>query len=230
MIAFGFVISTFLIYRRAGEFGIDKNKIVDAAISALIGGIVGARLFYVALGWRYYASNPAEIFNLSRGGLIWYGGFFAGLIALVWWARKTKISFLNLADLIIPYVALTQGLGRIGCFLNGCCYGIESSPGFPMGVIYPEDTVLRHPTQIYSSLALLSIFIILRIRQDTRRFAGEIFLGYCIMYSIKRFIIEFLRGDNPKMLFNLTLSQYISMIVFSISLALFIRLRKRPCL
>jgi phosphatidylglycerol:prolipoprotein diacylglycerol transferase len=111
----------------------------------------------------------------------------------------------NTMDLLAPYIALAQGLGRIGCFLNGCCYGTGGMP-----------------VQIYSSLLLFVIFMILMLWQKVRRFTGEIFLAYCVLYSFKRFGMEFLRGDNPGVLFGLTLSQAISLAVISIALPAFI--------
>lgn len=205
MVALGFGLSTFLIYTRAAKFNLDKERIIDLAIIILVGGIIGARLLYVLSNVDYYASRPIEILNLSKGGLVWYGGFVAGLIVSIWYLKKNRINFWAFTDLAAPYIALAQSLGRIGCFLNGCCFGIEG-----------------HPVQIYSSLALLAIFAILRAWQDRRHFAGEIFLGYCLLYSLKRFFMEFLRGDNPVVALNLTVSQIISALVFFISIFIFI--------
>jgi phosphatidylglycerol:prolipoprotein diacylglycerol transferase len=122
--------------------------------------------------------------------------------------RINKLSFWPVVDLIAPYVALAQGFGRIGCFLNGCCYGVKMGDG-------------RFPSQLLSAVLLFIIFGALLIWQNRRRFTGEIFLGYCILYSTKRFAVEFLRGDNPKILLGLTMSQLISVAVFAAALAVF---------
>lgn len=223
MVALGFGLATLLVIKNAGRGGLDKNRIIDFAILALTAGIVGARLFYVLLNIEYYRANPFEIFDLSKGGLVWYGGFSSASLVSIWYLKKNGIQFWIFADLVAPYIALGQSLGRIGCFLNGCCFGIESSSHFPLAVIFPGGQALRHPAQIYSSLALLFIFFILRIWHERPHFNGQIFLGYCILYSMKRFILEFLRGDNPgTAFFNLTISQAISILVFSIATSVFV--------
>ncbi|MBI4974339.1 MAG: prolipoprotein diacylglyceryl transferase [Candidatus Omnitrophica bacterium] len=223
MVALGFGLATALIYKNAARYGIDKSKIIDFAILILFAGIVGARVFYVLSNIDYYIANPFEILNLSKGGLVWYGGFASALLASIWYLKKNSIPFWTFADFIAPYIALAQGLGRIGCFLNGCCFGMEASrPGYPFAVIFPDSHTLRHPTQVHSSLALLFIFIVLRIRQERPHFTGQIFLAYCILYSMKRYILEYLRGDNPILTLGLTVSQVISILVFSISIPLFL--------
>jgi len=226
MVAFGFALATACIYMRAPQFGIDRNSVIDAMIIMLISGIIGARALYVLQNLNYYLVNPLEVPNLAKGGLVWYGAFLAGLGASAIYIKKKGIDFWTAADLAVPYIALGQAIGRIGCFLNGCCYGTEVAPGplVAFAVQSPYDTALHHPTQLYSAALLLLIFAVLRIWQDHRRFKGEIFLGYCILYSSKRFLIEFLRGDNPRILFNFTLSQLISFIMLALSLGIFINL------
>lgn len=227
MVAIGFAAATLLAYKHADESGINKERVIDLGIVMLIGGIVGARIVYIALNFKYYMANPLEIVNLTKGGLVWYGAFIAGLIISVWFLKINKISFWTAADLFAPYIALAQAFGRIGCLLNGCCYGSVVPPGFMLGLTFHGESVARYPTQIMSATALFAIFIILRIWQRKRHFLGEIFLGYGLLYSIKRFIIEFLRGDYPKILLGLTISQLVSLAIFTVSTVLFIyRYRK----
>jgi len=222
MVALGFGLATFLICINAKKHNLNKNSVIDLFILMLLSGLIGARLFYVLLNIDYYLTNPIEVLNLSRGGLIWYGGFLSGLATAAWYIRRKRIDFWIAADFAIPYIALAQSLGRIGCFLNGCCFGIEASSDFQFGVVFPGSPVLRHPTQIYSSLALLILFIVLRIWQDLPHFKGEIFLGYCVLYSLERFFMEFLRADNPRIISGLTFSQIISAIIFILALTVFV--------
>jgi phosphatidylglycerol:prolipoprotein diacylglycerol transferase len=222
MVAIGFALATLLAYRHAADFGINKDRIIDLGIVMLISGIVGARIVYVALNFQYYMRNPLEVVNLTKGGLVWYGAFIFGLIAAILFAKRTKISFWTGADLYAPYIALAQAFGRIGCFLNGCCYGGASPDGFVLGVLFPGESAPRYPAQVFSAIALLIIFAILKIWQKRRHFAGEIFLGYGLLYSMKRFGMEFLRGDNPKILYGLTVSQLTSVIIFVVCLSIFI--------
>lgn len=222
MVALGFAVAVLLVYRRAKDFGVDKNKAVDLFIIILLGGLAGGRMLYVLSNPAYYIANPLAIINLSEGGLVWYGAFLLGLFAAAFYMHINRMRFWNVMDMASPYIALGQALGRIGCFLNGCCYGIVAPAGFPFGVIFPEETAMRHPAQLYSSLTLMLIFVVLRLWQDRRHFEGEIFLGYLMLYSFKRFLMEFLRGDNPRILFDLTLAQVMSMAIFLAATAVFI--------
>jgi len=205
-VALGFAAATFLIYRRAASFHIDKDNIIDLVILMLVAGVAGARLLYVLLNFGYYRANPFEIINLSKGGLVWYGGFLAALGSTIMYTKLKKMEFWNTMDLIAPYIALAQAFGRIGCFFNGCCYGRDGIP-----------------VQLYSSLLLVIIFILLALRQNWRKFTGEIVLDYCILYSLKRFGIEFFRGDNPKIFLGMTISQIISLVVLALAIPIFIK-------
>lgn len=220
MIALGFAIATFFMYTRAKDFQLDRDRVIDLLILILITGILGARLLYILLNLPYYSANPLEIPNLSKGGLVWYGGFLSAIAATIFYVLKYRLNFWSIVDLMSPYIALAQCLGRIGCFLNGCCYGIEAGEECILGIVSADGHTLLYPTQIYSSVALLLIFIVLRIWQDRRHFPGEIFLGYCALYSSKRFLMEFLRGDNEKIILGLTLSQIISVAVFFLALGI----------
>lgn len=222
MVALGFAAATLLAYRHADDFGIDKERVIDLGIVMLVCGIVGARIVYIVLNFQYYARNPMEIVNLTKGGLVWYGALIFGMIAAAWHVHKKKISFWTAADLFAPYIALAQAFGRIGCLLNGCCYGSVAPSGSILNIVFPGESAFRYPTQIFSAMALLLIFAILRIWQDRRHFIGEIFLGYCLLYSVKRFIIEFFRGDNPRIFHGLTISQLISVAIFIVCFGLFI--------
>ncbi|MFH1190212.1 MAG: prolipoprotein diacylglyceryl transferase [Candidatus Omnitrophota bacterium] len=210
MVAAAFGVVAFLIYRRAPKFGIEGGVMIDYLTLMLVSGVAGARILYVLLNISHYKACPIEILDLSKGGLVWYGGFVSAVLMSIWFSMKRGIDFWSVTDLFAPYIALGQAFGRIGCYLNGCCYGIPAPHGFILGE--------THPTQIYSSILLFIIFIILIKWQDVRRFKGEIFIGYCMLYSFKRFLVEFLRGDNPRIFMSLTMSQLISAAVLAAAL------------
>ena len=157
MVALGFGVAALLSYRHAGRLGLNKDKIVDMLVLTLLCGIVGARILYIALNFPYYLARPLEVFDLSKGGLVWYGGFIAGIAASYAYIKVNRLDFWLVMDLIVPYVALAQVFGRIGCFLNGCCYGSVLPSGCALGVTFPDSFASRYPTQIYSSLLLLVI-------------------------------------------------------------------------
>jgi len=178
-----------------------------------VSGIIGARIFYVAYNFSYYFSNPLEIIMLQRGGLSWFGGLILGSISGLVYLKKHKFKVLEVLDLVIPFLALAQALGRIGCLLNGCCYGRESV----FGLYFESFGTTVIPTQAYSSLLLLVIYGILRFLQERPHKRGEIFFTYLFLYSIKRFIIEFWRVDNPPIFNNLTLFHIMSILLFIFS-------------
>lgn len=222
MVALGFGLATILILKNSKKFNVEPDKIIDIAILILVSGIIGARLFYVLLNISYYKIHFVEILNLAKGGLVWYGGFISAVAFLLFYLKINKMDFWAVTDLIAPYVFLAQAFGRIGCFLNGCCYGIKINPENPFAVMFPGDYIARHPTQIYDASVLFILFFVLLFWRKRRRFSGEIFLGYGLLYSFERFLMEFLRGDNPRIFFHLTISQVISLAVFVLCAVVFI--------
>jgi phosphatidylglycerol:prolipoprotein diacylglycerol transferase len=171
---------------------------------------MGARILYVIENTSYYLRNPIEVIMLQRGGLSWFGGLIFGLISGVIYLKKKNLSVYKTFDLIIPFVALGQAIGRIGCLLNGCCFGKLSK----FGLYYQVHKLVLVPTQVYSSLSLIFIFIILRFLQDRPHKEGTIFFVYLILYSLKRFFIEFWRADHEIFFLGLTLFQIISILIF----------------
>jgi phosphatidylglycerol:prolipoprotein diacylglycerol transferase len=208
LVAAGFLIASVMILSDSRKLGLARDSVFDCLIAILAGGIVGGRLLFVALHWQYYFESPLSIFMLTEGGMAFHGALGGALLAGIITARIKKLPFWKTADLIAPYIALGQAIGRIGCFLNGCCYGKITTSG--IGVMFPGESVLRVPTQIYSSFFLLILFIILIKLRSRGIFSGFVFSMYIILYSIFRFFIEFFRGDNPAVLYGLTLAQLIS--------------------
>ncbi|MCM8778325.1 MAG: prolipoprotein diacylglyceryl transferase [Candidatus Omnitrophica bacterium] len=219
MLVLAFVISTYLAKRKANEVGFSAEAIVNLSTYLLIGGVIGARILYVFLNIDEYKASPLQIFMLQRGGLSFYGGMLGGFLAGILFLKKYKFPFTETADFIIPYVSLGQAIGRVGCFLRGCCYGKETL--FFIRIKFPDELVYRHPTELYASLLNLFIFIFLIQAYRRRSFSGEIFLFYLILYSAKRFLLDFLRGDLPPIYMGLTVFQIVSIFVFLFSLIVF---------
>jgi len=212
MLAFAFLVSSYLAKKKAQTVGINPEIIFNLAFIAFIFGIIGGRLLYVIFNFDYYIDNLSEIFKLWHGGLSWFGGLFLGSVAGIVYINRKGLSVYKVLDVIVPFVALGQAIGRIGCFLNGCCYGV-------LGFI---------PIQIFSSLLLLIIFIILGFLQERPHKAGEILFLYLILYSIKRFFVEFWRADNKILMFGLTYFQIIAIAIFFFSVWKLLSL-KRSC-
>ncbi len=214
MIFLAFLISISWALKEAPREGIDQDHFMETAIIAIVLSIIGSRLAFVAVYWEYFQGAPWwNIFAFRAGGLIFYGGFFAALAGVLVHARIRRINFLAMMDLTSPFVALGYAITRLGCFLNGCCYGHLTDA--PWGVVFPAlENGMRHPTQLYSFFAALFIFILLRLARPLKYFTGFIFFLFIVLYGIYRFIVEFFRVD-PDMLGPLSLAQVIALLLIA---------------
>ena len=224
MIVLAFAISTFLLTRQAKGKGLNSELFFNLSFIILVTGIIGARILYIILNLHYYLNYPAQIFMLTRGGLAWFGGLFLGSLSCIIYLRYKKLDIYKIFDLVIPYVALAQAIGRVGCFLNGCCFGKES---LHFGLYFPTHDTALIPTQLYSSLALLGIYILLRVKQERVHLQGEIFYLYLILYSLWRFFIEFFRGDSQIFFFGLSIFQIFSIVLFILSVVILFRIKRQ---
>ncbi|MFH1414277.1 MAG: prolipoprotein diacylglyceryl transferase [Candidatus Omnitrophota bacterium] len=213
MLVVAFIVASSLIRIQSGKEGIDEEIVFNTLFFAFVAGIAGARLFYVIENLKYYLASPLEMIMLQRGGLSWFGGLISGVVVAILYIKKKKLQIFKVLDLIIPFIALGQAIGRIGCLLNGCCYGIPSR----FGIYFPGHESPLVPIQIYSSLILLLIFISLRFLQDRPHKQGQIFLTYILFYSTARFFIEFWRGEHRIFFLGLNLFQIISISMFLFS-------------
>jgi phosphatidylglycerol:prolipoprotein diacylglycerol transferase len=195
-LALAFLVATYFAATTAKERGINPDHVTDLALIACIASLIGARLGFVLLEFPYYRLYPIEILRLSEGGLSFHGGLILGVAAGIWFCRRKQISPWQMADLVAPAVALGTAIARIGCLLNGCCYGYitELPIGLPVAL---GDPSLRHPTQIYSSVLNLLLFIYLYQRRHHGRFDGYLGLVYLILYSVLRSIVEIFRESRP---------------------------------
>lgn len=188
-IAFG--AGTVLAMREAKRHGIEPSSVLDLALFAAVGALVGARLMYVALDIGYYWENPAAIVGIGEGGLAGlslHGGVLGGLGAGIFFSMRRKLRFFVLADLVAPSVALGTAIARIGCLLNGCCYGLPTD--LPWGIHTRFEAGLRHPTQVYEAVLDLALFAFLWRRRHKAPYPGHLFAQYVVGYSAVRFVVE----------------------------------------
>ncbi len=219
MLAIGFLAALQLAVRRARTLSLDPALIQSLALIVLLFGIVGARLSYVLLFWEDFRGNLWEILRLDHGGLVFYGGLLGGILSGVIYLKRKNLLRWQVVDLVIPPLVLAHAIGRLGCFLNGCCYGEPTS--LPWAVAFPNEGILRHPTQLYESAALALIFLLLKVVEGRRPTPGFITLLYGFLYGAWRFLIEFLRGDNAQLALGLTAFQWASLpLAFLCGLAL----------
>ncbi len=217
MMVIGFALGLWRAARISHRYKIPRERVYDMALAALLGGVLGARVVYIILNHR--TESFRDLPAVWNGGLSFHGGVLFAVIAVAAYARATKLSFLTCTDLLAPSVAIGYAFARIGCFLNGCCYGAPTS--LPWGVRFLENGTLTppsHPTQLYGTLASLLIFLALTRLEKLRRAPGFVFVSYLGLYSVYRFLIEFLRkGYSAQVWFDgVTQAQAASLIIIAV--------------
>jgi len=199
------------------------DTVITAALVAIPSGIIMSRLLHVVDRWGYYIANPGQLIGFS--GLTIYGAILGAALGIWIYSKFRNLRFGYFADLVAPGVILAQAVGRVGCTLNGCCYGVEAPAWLPWSVVYthPESYaplgVAVHPTQIYELVfCLIGFAVLLRLRG---RFQpdGSLFLIYLSIYSLWRVGIGFLREGTPFLL-GLHQAQVIGIIVLLIAITI----------
>ncbi|MEW6446478.1 MAG: prolipoprotein diacylglyceryl transferase [Bacillota bacterium] len=219
MLAVAVMVGVLAGEREARRRGVDPDMVLSLATILVVAGVIGSRIAYVLIEWPRFAGEPGAIFRIWDGGLSYYGALIAGL-PLVWlYGRAKGVRFGETADIVAFGLAAGYPFARIGCFLNGCCYG--KATDLPWAVAFPFDGVPRHPTQLYAVAIGAFIFFALQYFSGHRRFSGQLACLYVIFYGVYRFGIEFLRVSPPVGGY-LTLGQVFSLIVTGIALILLI--------
>lgn len=211
MMALAFVAALYVSTIIAKGKGIERERIIDLATWIIIGSIIGARLWFVIENFMYFRNDLMGILRIWEGGMVFYGGFLGGAAAGLYYVKKNKMSLKLLADIIAPGFALGISLGRIGCFLNGCCYGKLSNAcgiSFPAKDFPPpyyqqlRDGLINSnaphslpviPTQLFASGAALIIFAVLLFIVQRKIRSGSAFSIFLLLYGIDRFVIDFFR-------------------------------------
>ena len=215
------------------DFGLSEDTSQSLLMGLIIMSIVGGKFFMIFEDPGYYLSHPKSL--ISNSGFVFYGSLIFSMGFVVWFIKKHELSTWKFLDLIGFVALIVHFFGRLGCFMAGCCHGIESHG--PFSVVFSDPAsqasplnVPLHPTQLYSSFMLASIFLILTFIKKRQSFEGQLFLLYLILYSFGRSIIEEFRGDEARgFLFDgwYSNSQFISTIIILFALtAYIIRQRK----
>lgn len=204
LVALGFLFGLWIASQNARRLGLSGDVVYDLAPWLVIGGLVGARLWYVISYWsRDFAGHPfTEIFAIWRGGLVFYGGLIVATLAGLWRLHQLKLPVWTLADCLAPGIVVGHAFGRMGCLLNGCCFGRSTS--LPWAIHFPADHVTHgaavHPTQVYEAgLNLLFLALLMGILRR-RSFPGQVFSVYLMGYAILRSTVEAFRGDYESLI------------------------------
>jgi phosphatidylglycerol---prolipoprotein diacylglyceryl transferase len=247
MAALGVCSAYWLIRKNRKYADLSSDQVADLTFLMVVTGVIGARIFYVVQyfdqfrytyfnGVKVLRSTPAmlwEMLRVDHGGLVFYGGFIVTVIAMIIYCKKKKMDFWKISDILAPGLALGHVFGRIGCFLNGCCYGKPNSWGitysakfFP-GCKYPGHAL--HPVQLYEAATnlLLAVVLCFFLKKVKR---GQVLAIYIFLYGIIRFCDEFFRGDHsPEDLYfgTFTPAQFIGLFLIPIGIGLFIYFQKK---
>lgn len=218
MIAAAVVVCSFLMGRDAFKVGIPKETVYDFAFWTAFAGIIGSRIFYILLNLEYFRENPSELLQIQHGGLAWQGGLILGFAAALIFLKRKKLGVFKFLDLASPYAALGQAIGRIGCFLNGCCYGKPVA----WGPYFPEHHDHLHPTQIYECIGLVIVFFVLKNLNAKKLTPGRTFAAYFMLAAALRFIVQFFRYDYDPGFLGIGVFQWICVAVFAASAMFFL--------
>lgn len=212
-------------------YRIVPDAVLDVSLWSLLGGIVGGRIAFVLQNIPYFAAHPGEIAAIWTGGMTSYGGFVGGISAGIVVCLIRKISISDMMDLAAVSVPIGYGIGRVGCFLNGCCYGGACDRPWAVNMTWDDNvTRLSHPAQLYSAFASVAIYLALLPLERHRRFPGQVMLAFAFLYGVYRFLIEFVRAGataEPSGLANLTSGQVASLVVAALAALLYAVLGSR---
>lgn len=218
-VATGFLAGLMVTIKIGKAEGITAQQTMDIGFLMIVAAIVGSRLMYVLMNISYYMEQPLDALKMWQGGLVFSGGIVCVVLAVTWYTRRHQFSFWKMADIWAPAMAVGQGIGRIGCFMAGCCYGKPT--GSKWGVVFTDPHSLAplnipvHPTQLYSSVGNFIIFFILLLLHRKKSFDGQVFLWLLVLHSTARLFVERFRGDDRGMVFEggMTITQLVTLVI-----------------
>jgi len=264
LLVISFLVAIFIARHFAKRDDIDPDMVVDMGVYIILAALIGAKLLLLIVDWDIYSRQFRTLagegggavgqalgflgsvgayigaaaqmgMSLLQAGGVFYGGFIAAVIASIWYVRRHQLDLWRVADVAAPAVAIGHGIGRLGCFAAGCCYGIATD--LPWGVTFTDTysgtlvgvplNIPLHPTQLYEAATNLMLGFFLMWFFPRRKFKGQVFWTYVLVYATLRFFHEFLRADPRGFLFGgaLSTSQFIAIIGAVIALGMLARLK-----
>jgi phosphatidylglycerol:prolipoprotein diacylglycerol transferase len=228
-----FCLAIVWIFKRSLKAGLNQNAALDLSLTIMVAGFIGARAAHVLLEEpKFYAMNLSMIFEFWHGGFVYYGGFFAAVLASSIFCKMRKCDFRAYADVFAPVVAGAYAIGRMGCLAAGCCFGRPTT--LPWGITFPlgaeaPSGIKLHPTQIYFSLWEAALCITILYLQKRKVFAaqqGQYFGLWLLLHAIGRAVIEQFRGDfRGQKIFNLSLSTWLSGLAVGLAIYMLVPIR-----
>jgi len=232
-VAAGFLSGLMVTIKIGKSCGISSQQVMDMGFIMILSAIVGSRAMYVLINASHFIRNPLDIFKIWQGGLVFSGGIICVVLSMVWYVRRHNLSLWKTCDMWAPATAIGQGIGRIGCFMAGCCYGRPTDLNWGVVFTHPHSLapldIPLHPTQIYSSISGVIIFLIILLLYSKKEFDGQVTLWFLILHSTARLTIERFRGDDRGMLLNSNMSatQLVATVILLASVVTLLVLKSR---
>jgi phosphatidylglycerol:prolipoprotein diacylglycerol transferase len=236
LLAVSYLLGLRLAMWRAKRWGLEANRVLDLGIYIIIAALIGAKALLLVVDFDQFRQSPAELLSLARSGGVFYGGLILAVVVAFWYIARHGLPFWTTCDVFAPGIALGHVTGRLGCFAAGCCYGRPTT--LPWGITFHNPLaaanvgtplgIALHPTQLYEAGAeLLILILLLGTERRGKPFAGRTFWTYMLLYAVSRYIIEFYRGDPRGEMFGMSTSQFISLVLAPLSVAMLAWLSRR---
>jgi phosphatidylglycerol---prolipoprotein diacylglyceryl transferase len=231
IVALSFLLALWMSTKEAERKGLDPKLVQDFAVYGLLGGIIGARVYFVLFSAPgYFLEHPWEIFAVWSGGIGIIGSLIGGFLVAVWFCRTRKMSLLKFGDTLAPGIALGQTVGQLACLLNGDSYGRPTD--LPWAITYTDPRSMAplniplHPIEIYEMAAYFLIFLLVWNIRKHKRLDGFTFFTYLAGYGVARFVVDFFRGDPAMFAWGIQAAQLFGVAVILASLLGFVLLKK----
>jgi phosphatidylglycerol---prolipoprotein diacylglyceryl transferase len=252
MMFLSFVVGGLFLRSEMERKALEGDRAWDLVFMAVVGGILGAKVYYILLNYPRLVADPAGLI-FSRGGMVWYGGFLGATALVLWEVRRSKLPLGPVADSAAPALAIAYAVGRVGCFLVGDDWGRPTT--LPWGIRFPEgtppttvavierefgiqvdpamierygDVLPVHPTQLYEvGLSTLIFFALWRLRRHPYQ-AGWLFALWLVLAGLERFLVEFFRAKDDRFFGILTVAQIISLALVAAGVVVFRKLHRAP--
>ena len=233
-VALGFAVAFLVILKMGKAQGIKSQQVMDIGFIVILMAIIGSRLAYVVMNFSHYSAHPLDIFKIWEGGLVFSGGLVGVVLVMIWYLRRHRLAFWPMGDLCAPGIAIGQAIGRLGCFMAGCCYGKPTDLPWAVTFTHPQSlaplNTPLHPTQLYSAFSGFIIFAVLMFLNAKKQFQGQVFIWFLILHSTARLFMERFRSDERGLIAGteMSMTQLLTLLVLlGAVVALFILKSKR---
>jgi phosphatidylglycerol:prolipoprotein diacylglycerol transferase len=234
LLAAAYLLGLQFAIMRARSRGLDQSRVMDLGIWIIVSALVGAKAMLVVVERDRFGWSWTDLVNLFRSAGVFYGGLIAAVVVALIYLKRHRMPVWTVTDVFAPGIALGHVIGRLGCLLAGCCFG-RAAPGLPWAITFHSEFAQQnvgtplgqplHPTQLYEAGAeFLILGVLLMTERRGRPFPGRTFWLYMLLYAVSRFIIEMFRGDIRGTVLGFSTSQFISLVLAPLALAMLVYL------